>query len=136
VRTIEKATFALLATCFGISILPLVLTAVVWAPPLILFGHAAERPTWRQLASATAELLLYWLIVFTSGFSAWIALVFVGPVLAMISAIAGTVLWISLVGIPGPASGSKLASLGCIFTLVSNVTAVGASVVALVYTLG
>ena len=108
--------------------------AVTLAPAMIIADRLArsDNPLWKNTILAIGNVLLFFLVLLPSAFAGWVALALVGPIVSLPASVAGVAIWLALVGIPAPASGSKVAGMGLVLTLVSNAASIVAALVALV----
>jgi hypothetical protein len=80
---------------------------------------------------ALGEVAVYQSVLLPLAFGGWIALILAGPIWATVASILGAVLWIAVVGVPAPASGSKIGGMGFTLTILSNAVCIVTSLVIL-----
>ena len=111
------------AIVFSLAAVVYALAAVFLAPVIIIAGRLGlpdRRPIWQELCVAFGQVLAYEAIVLPLAFGSWLALALAGTVWAIAASVLGTVLLLALVGIPAPASGSKIAAMAFVLTTLSN----------------
>lgn len=61
----------------------------------------------------------------------WVVLTYFGPGWSILYIVVIHIVWLALVGIPAPASGSKVASCGCLLIVLSSIPALIVDIVML-----
>ena len=132
---LERITEFVFGALVFILLLPVLLSAVIWLPPLLVFGSNRsldDTPIYVRVLKGILEVCVFWTFLFFTAGTSWITFAYFGPGFPIPVAFLSVALWLGVAGVPLAMSGSKVEVIGFRFTIVSNLSVIILSVYTLI----